>query len=65
MPKLIAGLLLSNLTVLWFICWPFDERVTRDSKWAFPLVKAVFFVAMVLIDSGAAYFFGMAHGTAD
>lgn len=63
MSKTIIYLVLANLAVIWFICWPFDiKKATRDLEWVFCIAKVLFLVSLITFDIMFSYALGLASG---
>ncbi|PYL83558.1 MAG: hypothetical protein DMF23_09040, partial [Verrucomicrobia bacterium] len=48
--KLILSVILSNMALIWLVCWPFRFQSQDRSKWWFSLFKLVAVICVVSFD---------------
>jgi len=58
--KLILGVILSNVALIWLVCWPFSFQSQDRGKWLFILFKLVAVISVVSFDLLIAYGLGKA-----
>jgi hypothetical protein len=58
--KLILGVILSNVVLIWLVCWPFRFQVQERRKWSFSLFKLVCVICVVSFDLLIGYALGKA-----
>ena len=58
--KLILGVILSNVVLIWLVCWPFRFQSHDRGKWLFILFKLVAVICVVTFDLLIGYALGKA-----
>ncbi len=48
--KLILGVILAKVALIWFVCWPFSFQFQDRRKWGFSLFKLVGVLCVVTFD---------------
>jgi hypothetical protein len=48
--RLVLSVIISNLALIWLVCWPFSFQFQDRRKWAFSLFKLVSVVCVVTFD---------------
>jgi hypothetical protein len=56
--KLIIGVILANVALIWLVCWPFSFQFQHRGKWGFSLFKFVIVVCVVTFDLLIGYALG-------
>jgi hypothetical protein len=56
--KLILGVILANLALIWLVCWPFSFQFQDRGKWGFSLFKLITVVCLVTFDLLIGYALG-------
>ena len=59
--KLILGVILANVAMIWLVCWPFSFQFRDRGKWGFSLFKLVTVVCVVTFDLVIGYALGKAE----
>jgi hypothetical protein len=59
--KLILSVILSNVALIWLVCWPFRFQFQDRSKWWFSLFKLVVVICVVSFDLLIGYALGKAY----
>jgi len=58
--KLILGVILSNVALIWLVCWPLKFQFQERRKWPFSLFKLVCVICVVSFDLLIGYALGKA-----